>query len=83
LLREGFEPHVVPEVWLTSAQPNMVVDISKVFDRKMAALKQHESQVGNRKDLEKMLRRNARLLAKAAGLGKARLAEGYKVVTTK
>ena len=83
LLREGFEPHVVPEVWLTSAQPNMVVDISKVFDHKMAALKQHESQVGDRKDLEKMLRRNARLLAKAAGLGKARLAEGYKVVTTK
>jgi hypothetical protein len=30
-----------------------------------------------------MLRRNARLLAKTAGLGKARLAEGYKVVTTK
>jgi LmbE family N-acetylglucosaminyl deacetylase len=83
LLREGFEPHVVPEVWLTSAQPNMVVDISKVFDRKIAALKQHESQVGHRKDLEKMLRRNARLLAKTAGMGKARLAEGYKVVTTK
>jgi LmbE family N-acetylglucosaminyl deacetylase len=83
LLSEGFEPHVVPEVWLTSAQPNMVVDISKVFKCKMAALKQHESQVGHRKDLEKMLRRNARLIAKAAGLGKARLAEGYKVVSTK
>ena len=82
-MREGFEPHVVPEVWLTSGQPNMVVDISKVFDRKIAALKQHESQVGHRKDLEKMLRRNSRLLARASGLGKARLAEGYKVVTTK
>ena len=83
LLREGYEPHVVPEVWLTSGQPNMVVDISKVFDKKIAALKQHVSQVGDRVGLEKMLRRNARLVAKTAGMGKARLAEGYRVIATK
>jgi LmbE family N-acetylglucosaminyl deacetylase len=61
----------------------MVVDISKVFDKKIAALKQHVSQVGDRVGLEKMLRRNARLVAKTAGMGKARLAEGYRVIATK
>ncbi len=83
LLREGFEPHTVDQVWFSSAQPNLVVDISKVFDRKIAALRKHESQVGHREDLEKMLRRNSRMVAKAAGLGKARLAEAYRVVATK
>jgi len=83
LLREGYEPHVVPEVWLTTGQPNMVVDISKVIDKKVAALKQHVSQVGDRSGLEKMLRRNARLVAKSAGMGKSRLAEGYRVIATR
>jgi LmbE family N-acetylglucosaminyl deacetylase len=82
LLREGFEPHTVPQVWISSSVPNMVVDISKVFERKVAALTKHESQVSHRDDLEKMLRKWSRMTAKNAGLGKARLAEGFKVVAT-
>ena len=82
LLREGFEPHTVGVVWLSSTQPTMVVDITKSFKAKHAALTKHESQVGHREDLEKMLRLWARTTAKNAGLGKAHLAEGFKVVAT-
>jgi LmbE family N-acetylglucosaminyl deacetylase len=82
LLREGLEPHTVAQVWLTGWQPTMVVDITKHFDTKHLALTRHESQVGGNKGLKKMLRNWARLTAKNAGLGKGRLAEGFKVVVT-
>lgn len=82
LVREGFAPHSVPVVWLTGSQPTMVVDITGTFERKHAALTRHESQVGDREGLEKMLRAWARLTAKNAGLGKGRLAEGFKVIST-
>lgn len=82
LLAEGHEPHTVWVVWLASQQPTMVVDITKVFDTKFAALTKHESQVGDRDDLEPMLRTWARTIAKDAGLGKGRLAEGFRVVST-
>ena len=82
LVREGFEPHSVPVVWLSGFQPTMVVDITDTFERKHAALTRHESQVGDREGLEKMLRAWARLTAKNAGLGKGRLAEGFKVIST-
>jgi LmbE family N-acetylglucosaminyl deacetylase len=82
LVREGFEPHSVPLVWLAGFQPSMVVDITDTFERKHAALTRHESQVGDREGLEKMLRAWARLTAKNAGLGKGRLAEGFRVVAT-
>jgi LmbE family N-acetylglucosaminyl deacetylase len=82
LAREGFAPHTVETVWLSGSQPTMVVDITKVFDRKLAALQCHESQVGNIEGLEKMLKTWARATAKSAGLPKGRLGEGYRVVHT-
>ncbi len=82
LVREGFAPHVVPHVWLSASPPSMVVDITDVFHLKHAALTRHESQVGHREDLEEMLRTWSRTTAKNAGLGKKRLAEGFKVVAT-
>ena len=82
LVREGFEPHSVPVVWLSGFEPTMVVDITDTFERKHAALTRHESQVGDREGLEKMLRAWARLTAKNAGLGKGRLAEGFRVIST-
>ena len=82
LLREGLNPHTVPLVWLSGSQPTMVVDITKRFDRKYAALRRHVSQVGGNKGLKKMLKNWARLTAKNAGLDKGRLAEGFKVVIT-
>ena len=82
LLAEGLEPHTVSKVWLAGGPVEMVVDITKVFATKLAALRRHASQVGDRDDLETMLRHSARATAKAAGLKKGRLAEGFRVVTT-
>lgn len=83
LLREGHAPHTVKEVWLmSSAAPNLVVDITDHFDRKIAALRCHESQVGHRDDLDKMLKEWGRRISKEAGLGKGRLAEGFRRLVT-
>ncbi|HSN03072.1 MAG TPA: PIG-L deacetylase family protein [Acidimicrobiales bacterium] len=83
LLGFGYQPHRVAQVWLaSSASPTMVVDITTTFERKIAALSQHESQVGARDDLEEMVRHWARQSAKVAGLGKGRLAESFRVVNT-
>ena len=82
LVREGYLAHTVPLVWMSGANPTMVVDITKRFKAKYVALTKHESQVGGRDDLEKMLRTWARTTARAAGMGKSRLAEGFRVVNT-
>jgi len=48
LLAEGLEPHVVPHVYLTgSREPDVFVDITAYFDRKLAALRAHRSQLGD------------------------------------
>jgi LmbE family N-acetylglucosaminyl deacetylase len=48
LLQEGYEPHKVQEVLMwASEQPNYYVDITNTFDTKIAALRCHDSQVGN------------------------------------
>jgi LmbE family N-acetylglucosaminyl deacetylase len=78
LVREGLAPHSVPLVWLSGGVPTMVVDITKRFDQKYAALSRHESQVGSIKDLKKMLKTWARTIASNAGLKKDRLAEDIR-----
>lgn len=72
LLDEGFEPHTVPRVWISSLEPNLFVDVTDTFDAKMRALRSHVSQVAKRDeefDLEKLMRewgeRNAHLAKKA------------------
>jgi LmbE family N-acetylglucosaminyl deacetylase len=82
LIREGFEPHSVSEVWLSGVNPTMVVDITKTFDQKFDALSKHVSQVGTRKGLKKMMRSWSRATAKNAGMKKGKLAEGFRVVAT-
>jgi LmbE family N-acetylglucosaminyl deacetylase len=45
LLAEGHEPHVVEEVWLgPTDEPDIFVDISDVFDEKIALICEHASQ---------------------------------------
>ena len=60
----------------------MVVDITKTFDLKYAALRRHVSQVGSRKGLKKMLRSWSKETARRAGMKKGKLAEGFRVVAT-
>ena len=57
LLEEGFEPHTVGELWLMAfTAPDIAVETTATFDRKLAALRSHRSQVGDGEQLEPMLR---------------------------
>lgn len=50
---EGYEPHKVEELYLTlTNKPTHYVDISAYIDRKMSALKAHESQIGTGEEAE-------------------------------
>lgn len=57
LQEEGLQPHKVEQVYVAGAQhPNTIVNVTKYFDRKLSALKEHASQIPNMKVLEKNLR---------------------------
>jgi LmbE family N-acetylglucosaminyl deacetylase len=66
LIEKGLEPHIVQEVFYFGAEDiNYHSDISTTFDKKVAALKCHASQIkdlGNG-DFEGWLRNRARQLA--------------------
>jgi LmbE family N-acetylglucosaminyl deacetylase len=44
LLEEGLEPFEVPNLWLSTEQPDTYVDITSTIDVKVAALAEHASQ---------------------------------------
>ena len=81
---EGLEPWTVGELWLMGhAESPHAVDITDVFDRKLAALRAHASQTAHLgEDLPTMLRGWGSAVARGAGLGEGRLAESFKVVPT-
>jgi LmbE family N-acetylglucosaminyl deacetylase len=61
LLAEGLEPHKVREVYIRgSTSPNLWVDISDTMELKIAALKEHESQVGRSQGWEERVRERAK-----------------------
>lgn len=81
LLAEGFEPHNVSELWLMAApEANRVVDVTDTFDRKMAALRAHRSQVADGDALEDRIRGWLSAQALAVGLPEGRLVESFRVV---
>ncbi|HWD53002.1 MAG TPA: PIG-L deacetylase family protein [Acidimicrobiales bacterium] len=83
LLDEGLEPHTVAELWIMATErANRVVDATDQFDRKLAALKSHRSQVGDGEHLEDILRPWMSGAALSAGLPDGRLAEAFHVVDT-
>ena len=84
LAEEGLEAWAVPEVWVmtTGDKAERFVDITDVFDKKVAALRAHTSQTAHMDDLEGMLRGWLALNAKAGGLPEGRLAEAFRVVGT-
>jgi LmbE family N-acetylglucosaminyl deacetylase len=83
LLEEGWKEHTVAEVWLMGGpDPDTAVDCTDTFDRKVAALRSHVSQVGHREDLDTMLREWMTATAKMQGLPEGRLAEGFRIVPT-
>lgn len=76
LLAEGLEPHKVGRVYLTfSLQPNHYEDISSTIERKKAALRCHQSQIGE--DAVEMVEQWGAETGKEIG---ADYAEAYTVI---
>jgi LmbE family N-acetylglucosaminyl deacetylase len=83
LLDEGLEPHTVDELWLMAAPDATIgVDITGQFDRKLAALRSHRSQVGDGEHIEPLLREWGSAVAKGWGLSEGALVEAFRVVKT-
>jgi len=83
LLDAGLAPHTVREVWLMAhPQPDLVVDVTETFPQKMAALRAHVSQTGQRAELDEMVSGWLAANAESAGFDRGRLAEAFKVVPT-
>lgn len=78
-LSEGLEPHKTAEIWFFNAEhPDLYVDITDVFDRKVDALKAHVSQIGHDPVVFDRVRDRAREVAANQPF---ELAEAYKIVT--
>ncbi len=79
LLKEGYQPHVVNEVWIPYwTLGDYFVDISKTLDLKLAALHKHKSQVakpGQEWDIDKWVRKRHRDIGKKGGY---QYAESFK-----
>lgn len=83
LADEGLEAWTVREVWLTgSMTPNHYVDVTATVDRKIAALRAHESQTAHNSDLEGMVKGWLSRNAAAAGLPEGSYAEAFQRVIT-
>ncbi|GAB4582104.1 MAG: PIG-L family deacetylase [Anaerolineales bacterium] len=54
---EGLTPYKVLDLFLTGTnEPNLTVDITATIDKKIAALKEHKSQIGEPEKLEERMR---------------------------
>jgi LmbE family N-acetylglucosaminyl deacetylase len=83
LLEEGYEPWTVTQMYLaTAAVPNVFVDITDTFDRKIEALRCHVSQHPDPDGLDARIRGWNTLNAEQGGLLEGRLAETYLRVDT-
>ena len=81
LAAEGLEPWIVHDVWISGGpQPTRFVDVTETFDRKLAALRAHESQTGHMDDLEDFLREMLARIAAMGGLPDGRLAEAFQLI---
>ncbi|MGD0005494.1 MAG: PIG-L deacetylase family protein [Anaerolineaceae bacterium] len=57
LIQEGYQPHVLKEIWLSiPANPNVTLDVTDFWDLKIHALWEHRTQIGNPVELEKRMR---------------------------
>lgn len=86
LAEEGLRPWTVRELWLADSPAplrNHVVDVTDVFDARVAALRSHASQVSGFADLEGFLRNILSARARKHGLAEGRLAEEFQVVDTR
>ncbi len=81
LLDEGLEPWTVPQLWIgLRGNSNVYVDTTDSFDRKMAALLSHVSQIPDPAWAETLLRDWGGVNAKTAGLPDGHLAELFSAI---
>lgn len=77
----GLEAWTVREVWISGGpSAEHFVDITEVFDRKLAALRAHVSQTAHNEGIEDMLRGYMSTVAERGGLAEGRLAELFQIV---
>jgi LmbE family N-acetylglucosaminyl deacetylase len=80
--QEDLDAWSVPEVWIGGGpSPEHFLDVTEVFDRKLAALRAHVSQTAHMADLDDRLRGWGAMTARAGGLPDGRLAEAFQLVT--
>jgi LmbE family N-acetylglucosaminyl deacetylase len=77
LLDEGIEPFEVPNLWLSSDEPDAFVDITDTMETKLAALAEHVSQ--GTEEAAPWVRKRAEDLGARSGRGFA-FAEGFKAL---
>lgn len=86
LAREGLEPWTVRELWIADGPAglrNHAVDVTDVFEARVAALRSHASQVSGIPELVESIRRRLAEIAGKHGLAEGRLAEEFQVVDTR
>jgi LmbE family N-acetylglucosaminyl deacetylase len=80
---EGLEAHTVSEVWMMAAPgPNHRVDITATVERKIAALRCHESQLLDPDAIGELIRGWGMAVAQEAGLPEGHFAESFFVIAT-
>jgi LmbE family N-acetylglucosaminyl deacetylase len=83
LAAAGLETHIVEEVWMIGGpSPNHYEDVTERFDRKIAALLCHASQLSSAAEIEERVRASMRRHATRGGLADGRLAEAFQVFHT-
>ena len=77
-LASGLEPHKTAEIWyFGSDSPDIHIDITDTFDDKINALRAHQTQVGEAKELPERLRGFSTDIARDQPF---ELAEAFKVI---
>lgn len=78
LLDEGLEPHAVRQIFIHGSEhPDVFIDITETLPIKLAALREHHSQLGGRVDLTEMMTN----WAKEQGASHGIPAEAFKLMT--
>jgi LmbE family N-acetylglucosaminyl deacetylase len=76
LEEEGLEPFEIPNLWLSSDQPDTYVDITDTIDLKIEALAQHASEGGD--EVEPWVRERAEQTGKGAGCAYAEAFKAFR-----
>jgi LmbE family N-acetylglucosaminyl deacetylase len=84
-LDEGLDAWIVKEIWVMGGVEGYdlhYIDVTDTFDRKISALKAHESQTAHMDNLEEFVGRWLTANAEAAGMPVGRKAESFLVMAT-